>query len=224
MFRTSPPVFPGLSLFLFPSFWWKCLSLFFCLFLSLCQFLPIFCFFPFLCDSDCLFLYFLSHLNILSLSGFYVCVSVSLFDYDQQSLKWLSHPPTHPSTRQSTIPFIHPSRQLLFYIFLYIIINCMGWRIPSLSKSHFLSHQLSHLTTVPHIHLAMATKSPQLIKASFTKYWANLASHSTCVVVLTLWVRSIQCPEHLWFNKLDTIVSAFILTQINLLLIKMFFF
>ena len=33
----------------------------------------------------------------------------------------------------------------------------MGWRIPSLFKSsNFLSHQLSHLTTVPHIHLTMA--------------------------------------------------------------------
>ena len=48
---------------------------------------------------------------------------------------------------------------------------CMGWRIPSLFKStNFLSHQLSHLTAVPHIHLAMATKPPQLIKASFTLY------------------------------------------------------
>ena len=46
----------------------------------------------------------------------------------------------------------------------------MGWRIPSLSKSHFRSHQLSHLTTVPHIHPAMATKPLQLIKASFTIY------------------------------------------------------
>ena len=48
---------------------------------------------------------------------------------------------------------------------------CMGWRIPSLFKSsNFLSPQLSHLTTVPYIHLAMATKPPQLIKASFTLY------------------------------------------------------
>ena len=39
----------------------------------------------------------------------------------------------------------------------------MGWRIPSLSKSNFLSHQLSHLATGPQIHLAMATKPPQLI-------------------------------------------------------------
>ena len=47
----------------------------------------------------------------------------------------------------------------------------MGWRIPSLFKwNNFLSHQLSYLTTVPHIHLAMATKPPQLIKASFTLY------------------------------------------------------
>ena len=47
---------------------------------------------------------------------------------------------------------------------------CMGWRIPSLSKTNFLRHQLSHLTTVPYIHLAMATKPHQLIKASFTRY------------------------------------------------------
>ena len=33
-----------------------------------------------------------------------------------------------------------------------------------------LSHQLSHLTTVFHIHLAMATKPLQLIKPSFTSY------------------------------------------------------
>ena len=39
----------------------------------------------------------------------------------------------------------------------------MGWRIPSLSKSYFLSNQQSHLTTVLHIHLAIATKPPQLI-------------------------------------------------------------
>ena len=39
---------------------------------------------------------------------------------------------------------------------------------PSLPKSHFLSHQLSHLTTVPHIHLAMATKPPQLMIKSHT--------------------------------------------------------
>ena len=38
---------------------------------------------------------------------------------------------------------------------------------PSLFKSNFLSQQLSHLTTVPHIHLAMATKPPQFIKESF---------------------------------------------------------
>ena len=29
---------------------------------------------------------------------------------------------------------------------------------------------LSHLKTVPHIHLVVATKPPQLIKASFTLY------------------------------------------------------
>ena len=39
----------------------------------------------------------------------------------------------------------------------------MGWRISSLSKSNFLSHQLIHLAAVPQIHLAMATKPPQLI-------------------------------------------------------------
>ena len=39
---------------------------------------------------------------------------------------------------------------------------CMGWRIPSLSKTNFLGHQLSYL--------AMATKPSQLIKASFTLY------------------------------------------------------
>ena len=38
---------------------------------------------------------------------------------------------------------------------------------PSLSKFNFLSQQLNHLTTVAHIHLAMATKPPQFIKASF---------------------------------------------------------
>ena len=59
----------------------------------------------------------------------------------------------------------------------------MGWRIPSLSKSHLLSHQLSHLTTVPHINLAMAAKPPQLIKASFTlyKYYDNIFS---CILVI----------------------------------------
>ena len=36
------------------------------------------------------------------------------------------------------------------------IIYCMGWRIPSLSKSHFLSHQLRHL--------AMQHSMKQLIK------------------------------------------------------------
>ena len=44
----------------------------------------------------------------------------------------------------------------------------MGWRIPSLFKSsNVLSHQLSHLTTVTQIHLAKATKPPQLLKAPF---------------------------------------------------------
>ena len=32
---------------------------------------------------------------------------------------------------------------------------------------NFLSHQLSHMATVPHIHLAMATKPPQLIEGFF---------------------------------------------------------
>ena len=40
---------------------------------------------------------------------------------------------------------------------------CMEWRIPSMSKSNFLNHQLSHLAAVPQIHLAMATNPPQLI-------------------------------------------------------------
>ena len=36
--------------------------------------------------------------------------------------------------------------------------NFIGWRIPSMPKSHFISHQLRHLATVTHIPLAMATK------------------------------------------------------------------
>ena len=47
-------------------------------------------------------------------------------------------------------------------------------------STNFLGHQLSHLTTVPQIHVVMATKPPQLIEASFT---------------LTLLVRSIQNPQ-----------------------------
>ena len=47
-------------------------------------------------------------------------------------------------------------RQIIFLLGLRR--DCMGWRIPSLFKSsNFLNHQLSHLTTVPHIHLVMAT-------------------------------------------------------------------
>ena len=42
---------------------------------------------------------------------------------------------------------------------------CRLWRIPSLSKSHFLSHQMSNLTTVPHIRLAQLLQShPSLLK------------------------------------------------------------
>ena len=49
--------------------------------------------------------------------------------------------------------------QMRFYVLPF-----MGWKILPLSKStNFLSHQLSHLTTIPNIHLAMATKPTQLI-------------------------------------------------------------
>ena len=55
----------------------------------------------------------------------------------------------------------------------------MGWRIPSLSKSHFLNHQLSHLAIVHDIHLAMATKPPQLINNIFflSDYLRNFFLH-----------------------------------------------
>ena len=44
---------------------------------------------------------------------------------------------------------------------------CSGCRIPSQS-SFPQPTSLSYLTTVLHIHMAMATKPPKLIKASFT--------------------------------------------------------
>ena len=65
--------------------------------------------------------------------------------------------------------------------------------IPFKSFNHSFPQppSLSHLATLPHTHLAMATKPPQFIKASFTLFEDydienNLSSHSTCVVVLTL--------------------------------------
>ena len=93
------------------------------------------------------------------------------------------------------------AKNILFYC-----ASCMGWRFPSLSKlTKFLSHQVEP-----------SDKPPQLIKASFTiyKYYfhlnllfdkvtciIHLVSDSTCVVVLTLWVRSSQLPLQMWAHK-----------------------
>ena len=65
-----------------------------------------------------------------------------------------------------------------------IIHHCMGRRIPSLSKSsNFLSHQLSHLKTVIPIHLAMATKPPQL-RIDPISYFLSFCS-TECLSTLT---------------------------------------
>ena len=82
--------------------------------------------------------------------------------------------------------------------------DCVGW-------SNFLSHQLSHLITVHHIHLAMATKPTQFI---IYKDYDFIFSFILCCnkvtwitpivyflsVPLCVELRSIQLPVH-WHTK-----------------------
>ena len=105
-------------------------------------------------------------------------------------------------------PFLNTNRNFCHSLFSWLrhlkffYGGCMGWRIPSLSKSHFLSHQLSHLTTVwqwlqshlsylkHHSHYTsyckanILTNSTILYSVAFNLsikeyYYNNLSSHSS---------------------------------------------
>ena len=82
------------------------------------------------------------------------------------SLSWISIPPLdNDCSFHQLYHLLHNFNQVQDFSaadFLVQVIftcwYCSGCRFPSQFKPHYLSQELSHLATVPHIHLAMATK------------------------------------------------------------------